>query len=106
MEETNKAKMNTEEKFKLDRMEQHIKEIQKDIANILNALIGNSVNGNTGITSEIRDIKEEQKLLHEKIELLETNKIKNDTLLWIMQWVLGVISTIFTGVAIYWFTTK
>lgn len=40
-------------------VEQHLKEIQKDISNISSALVGNKENGNRGFIHELKDLKQD-----------------------------------------------
>lgn len=54
-------------------VEQHLKEIQKDISNISTALVGNKENGNKGFVHKIED------LTHEMLEVKsEMSKLKLD----------------------------
>lgn len=93
--------MNVEEKNKFDRMEQHIKEIQKDISNILSALVGNVANGNNGLIHEMQNMKEKQgeferELISIRQELIKSNSINN-----ILKWILTGVTTLSISVISY-----
>ena len=49
--------MTTEDKGRLDRMEQHLLLIKEDLQHISSALVGSKVNGNKGVISDIDSIK-------------------------------------------------
>ena len=66
--------------FKDERREQHYNELKRDVENIdgnvgklLTALIGSGLDTNTGLIYDIGQIKQKQKIIDEKIEIL-TNK--------------------------------
>lgn len=83
--------MTIEEKNRFDRMEQHIDRIQKDISNILNALVGNEINGNKGLIHKVHFLEEEQEKQYLEIVKLKDQNIKNETLISTLKWVLGGI---------------
>jgi len=82
---------------RINLVEQHLKEIQKDISNISSALVGNKENGNKGFVHKIED------LTHEMIEVkAEIYNLKNDVskkdlyiskLEYILAFIVGVIIT-------------
>lgn len=96
--------MNIEEKGRFDKMEQHIKEIQHDIANVLSALVGNDANGNKGFVHEISEIKEKQAEFSLKLRDLELELIKKESVVSILKWILGVATGIGIPLIIYLIT--
>ena len=83
--------MNAEEKIRFERMEENIKSIQKDVSNILNALIGNNINGNKGLIHKVEILEKEQITLKGEISDLKEENIKNESLIHILKWVSGSI---------------
>jgi len=98
--------MNAEEKNRFDRMEEHIKFIQRDLADILSALRGNQVNGNTGMVHEIKDIKE--KLINQDVKLrnLTEESIRHKQVIKILEWVLGFVTAIAGGAILIFLNSK
>ena len=66
--------MTTEEKERLDRMEQHLRLIKEDLQYISSALVGSKVNGNKGVISDIDSIKHDIADLKEKLEVLSLER--------------------------------
>jgi seryl-tRNA synthetase len=79
-------------------VEQHLKEIQKDISNISTALIGNKENGNRGFIHELKDVKQEVTELKIKLNDVEDQliekKIYINQLKYVVSIAIGVIVTI------------
>lgn len=98
--------MNLEKKGRFDKMEQHIKEIQQDIANVLSALVGNDANGNKGFVHEIIEIKEKQTEFSLKLRDLELELVKKESVVSILKWILGVATGIGVPLIIYLITKK
>lgn len=59
-------------------VEQHLKEIQKDIANISTALIGNKENGNRGFIHELKELRHDVTELNIKVNDMTTEITKKD----------------------------
>ena len=98
--------MTAEEKHRFDRVEQHIKEMQKDLTNILSALVGNQANGNKGFVHSFDDFNKRLDEQDAKIELLQKTKIEHDVATRIGAWVIGILSSIGIGLTIYYSTKK
>lgn len=73
--------MTSEEKERLDRMEQQLRLIQEDLQNISVALIGSSVNGNKGLVNDFKELKEEQDSLKIKVHELEKDNAKKEVVI-------------------------
>jgi len=73
--------MTSEEKERLDRMEQQLRLIQEDLQNISAALIGSSVNGNKGLVNDFKELKEEQDSLKLKVHELEKDNAKKEVVI-------------------------
>ncbi len=98
--------MTTEEKNKFDRMESHIKEIQKDIANILSALVGNVANGNNGLIHEMQELKQKQSSLELAMTKYKEDSIRKDGVINILKWILAVVTSISVPVISYFLINK
>lgn len=87
--------LKTEDRIYL--VEQHLKEIQKDISNISSALVGNKENGNRGFIHEIKDIKDEVVEIQKELNKLQKEFIKKDLYIskleYVICFVIGVIIT-------------
>lgn len=73
--------MTTEEKERLDRMEQHLRLIKEDLQHISAALIGSPINGNKGLVNDFKELKEEQETLKVKVYELEKDNAKKDVVI-------------------------
>lgn len=98
--------MNVEEKNKFDRMEQHIKEIQKDISNILSALVGNVANGNNGLIHEMQNLKEKQTSFELMLNKFKEDSIRKDGVINVLKWILAVVTSISIPVISYFIINK
>jgi len=100
------SEMNAEEKTRFDRMEEHIKFIQRDLADILSALRGNQANGNTGMVHEIKDIKD--RLVEQEVKLrhLTEESIRNKQVIKILEWVLGFVTAVAGGTILIFLNSK
>lgn len=95
---------NLDQDKRLYLVEQHLKEIQKDIANISSALIGNKENGNRGLIHEIKDLKNEVTEINKELEKLKENNIKKDIYINQLKYVISIISGIIGGYVLYLIT--
>ena len=98
--------MNAEEKNRFDRMEEHIKFIQRDLADILSALRGNQVNGNTGMVHEIKEIKEKLSKQEIKLRQLTEENIRNKQVIRILEWILGFVTAVAGGSILIFLNSK
>ena len=73
--------MTSEEKERLDRMEQHLRLIKEDLQHISAALIGSPINGNKGLVNDFKELKEEQDALKVKVYELEKDNAKKDVVI-------------------------
>lgn len=73
--------MTSEEKERLDRMEQHLRLIKEDLQHISAALIGSPINGNKGLVNDFKELKEEQDALKIKVYELEKDNAKKDVVI-------------------------
>jgi len=77
--------MTSEEKERLDRMEQHLRLIKEDLQHISAALIGSPINGNKGLVNDFKELKEEQDALKIKVYELEKDNAKKDVVIDILK---------------------
>ena len=92
--------MTTEEKERLDRMEQHLRLIKEDLQQISGALIGCKLNGNKGIISDIDTIRNDIADLSEKIEFIEIDMAKKSVYIGQLKFVAGLLTAGLVGTII------
>lgn len=78
-------------------------QIEKDIAEIKTALLGNALSGDEGLVGKIRKIETRQDLQDNRIEALVKSKIKNDVYSGIIIFVAGLLVTGFVGLLFNYF---
>lgn len=98
--------MTTEEKERLDRMEQHLRLIKEDLQYISAALIGSSVNGNKGLVNDFKELKEEQDALKIKVHELEKDNAKKDVVIDLLKAVSFILSGGLVTLAVNMFLGK
>lgn len=69
--------MDANEKGRFDRMEEHIIQLQKSVEQVLNAITGNSLNGNRGIVRDISDLKQDQADFNSRLKTIEDQENKS-----------------------------
>jgi chromosome segregation ATPase len=79
-------------------VEQHLKEIQKDIANISSALVGNKENGNRGFIHDVSDLTQEVTELKSDMSELKLEVSKKDLYISKLEYglffVIGIVVTV------------
>ena len=98
--------MSTLENERLDRIEQHLKNLKLNdekqgnlLLNIENALVGSQMNGNKGIVYLVSDIDARLKVLEQR-EALNDESIKN------IKWLSRAIGTSIIAFFLWFFTKK
>ena len=92
--------MTTEEKERLDRMEQHLRLIKEDLQYISSALVGSKVNGNKGVISDIDTIRHDIEALKEKLEFIELDMAKKSVYIGQLKFVAGLLTAGLVGTII------
>ena len=82
--------MNAEEKEKFTKMEQGVEDIRVDIAEIKQALIGNSMSGDKGLIGQVNSQKEELNSLRKSLETVQKDAIENKLIITQLKYVTGV----------------
>lgn len=89
--------MTTEDKGRLDRMEQHLLLIKEDLQHISTALVGSKVNGNKGVISDIDSIKHDIADLREKLDFMELDMAKKSVYIGQLKFVAGLLTAGLVG---------
>jgi hypothetical protein len=89
--------MTSEEKERLDRMEQHLRLIKEDLQYISSALVGSKVNGNKGVISDIDTIKHDIELLREKLDSIELDMAKKSVYIGQLKFIAGLLTAGLVG---------
>ena len=82
---------------RFDRMEAHIKEIQKDIQLLINALTGSILNGNQGMVKDISEVMQEVTNIKVRLTEFEKKQIENSVYISQLKWAVGVICVLVFG---------
>lgn len=77
----------------LSELKEDVKTMSDDVTDIKNAIIGNSLNGETGLVKMVVDIKKKQDL---DDEILNTHKIYFKQIAWFV----GVVVAVLIGVVV------
>jgi hypothetical protein len=92
------------DKSKIDRVEQHQKElktdmeiIRDDVKLIKHAIMGNPITEDKGMVGQIREVEYEQKIQKQEIETIKKEQIQNSVYMRIILWVSGSAFTILIG---------
>jgi len=85
--------MTTEEKTRFDKMEDNVFEIKKDVEEIKNALLGNKLSGEKGLSGRIDEINERIDALENEMKTHNEDKVKNGVYVKIITWLLVAIGT-------------
>jgi len=72
-------------------------QIEKDIAEIKTALLGNALSGDKGLVGRIEILTAKQEILEDRIEALIEEKIKNKVYIQIITWLASIIGVGFVG---------
>lgn len=89
--------MTSEEKERLDRMEQHLRLIKEDLQYLSSALVGSKVNGNKGVISDIDTIKRDIELLNEKLDTIELDMAKKSVYIGQLKFIAGLLTAGLVG---------
>lgn len=91
--------MNTEDRHIMTQ-------IEKDIAEIKTALLGNPLSGDRGLVGRIEVLTAKQEILESNIKMLTEEKIKNAVYLKIITWLASIIGVGFVGMVFDFFGKK
>ena len=72
-------------------------QIEKDIAEIKTALLGNLLSGDKGLVGRIEILTAKQEILEDRIEALIEEKIRNTVYIKIITWLASIIGAGFVG---------
>ena len=89
--------MTTEEKNEFKKMEHSVTQIEKDVAVIKSALLGNPLSGEKGLTGRIDVLNAKQEILEKRIESLTEERVKNTVYIKIITWLSAVLGAGFIG---------
>lgn len=83
--------MTIDEKTKFESMETSVSQIEKDVAEIKSALLGNILSGDKGLTGQINILNAKQEILETQIKTLTEERVKNTVYIKIINWLLGTV---------------
>jgi chromosome segregation ATPase len=83
--------MTAEEKTKFESMEHSVSQIEKDVAEIKSALLGNALSGEKGLTGRITVLDAKIELLEKQITNLSEERVKNTVYIKIINWLVGTV---------------
>ncbi|MEZ0182657.1 hypothetical protein [Flavobacterium oncorhynchi] len=83
--------MTAEEKTEFKKMEHSVSQIEKDVAVIKSAILGNPLSGEKGLAGRIDVLNAKQEILEQRIETLTEEKVKNTVYIKIITWLSAVI---------------
>ena len=76
---------------KIESMEQSVTQIERDVAEIKSALLGNPLSGDKGLTGQIVTLHAKQEIQESQIKALIEERVKNTVYIKIINWLLGAV---------------